>query len=244
LFVTVDRLKHSRHPATVIAAVALFLALGGGAGAYASGLISGSQIKDHSIAEKKLTKAAISALHGDRRKGGRPGPAGPAGPTGPAGPAGPAGATGPQGPAGPAGTSSAISDYENSSSLLNLFEAGGRVATLTLPAGSYVLIGNTTIANTTDNGPNDVGCSLTQTGTTDLLDSNHSATDAATIDQTSLHLVAPLTTNGTTVHIDCVSSDDNNTWAGDTHLVAIKVDSVTGASTHSGSAPLQPQLGR
>ncbi|MGH3055363.1 MAG: hypothetical protein ACRDL7_10345, partial [Gaiellaceae bacterium] len=70
------------HPATVIAAAVLVLALGGGAAAYASGLISGSQIKNHSIAAKKLTKGAIKSLRGRR------GPAGAKGATGPRGPGG------------------------------------------------------------------------------------------------------------------------------------------------------------
>ena len=81
-------MKHLKHPATILAAVALFVGLGGGAVAYASGVISGSQIKNHSIAEKKLTKNAIKALRGKR------------GPHGPMGPQGPTGATGPQGPNG------------------------------------------------------------------------------------------------------------------------------------------------
>jgi hypothetical protein len=68
--------RYSNHPATVIAAVALFIALGGGAAAYASGLISGSQIKNHSIPAKKLTRSAIKSLRGKR------GPAGPQGPGG------------------------------------------------------------------------------------------------------------------------------------------------------------------
>lgn len=51
-----------KHPATVIATVALLVAAGGGAAAYASGLINGSQIKNHSISAKKLTKAAITSL--------------------------------------------------------------------------------------------------------------------------------------------------------------------------------------
>jgi hypothetical protein len=84
-------MKHLKHPATIIAAVALFVAFGGGAAAYASGLISGSKIKNHSIATKKLTKKAIKQLHGARGK---------TGPAGPAGPAGAPGATGPQGPGG------------------------------------------------------------------------------------------------------------------------------------------------
>jgi len=84
-------MKFLKHPATIIAAVALFVALGGSAAAYTSGLISGSQIKNHSIAEKKLTKKAIKALRGKR---------GPQGQTGPQGAAGRQGPTGPQGPNG------------------------------------------------------------------------------------------------------------------------------------------------
>ena len=71
--------RFPRHPATVIAAVALVVSLGGGAAAYASGLISGSQIKNHSIPAKKLTRSAIVSLRGKR---GLRGPAGPAGPGG------------------------------------------------------------------------------------------------------------------------------------------------------------------
>ncbi len=84
-------MRHLKHPATVIAAVALFVALGGGA-AWASGLIRGSLIKNHSIPAKKLTRSALRSLHGKRGK---------TGPTGPTGPAGPPGATGERGPIGP-----------------------------------------------------------------------------------------------------------------------------------------------
>ena len=79
--------KHLRHPATIIAALALFVALGGGA-AWAGGLIPGARIKNHSIPTRKLTKRAIKALRG------LPGSAGPQGPTGPQG------LTGATGPAG------------------------------------------------------------------------------------------------------------------------------------------------
>jgi hypothetical protein len=50
-----------KHPATVIATLALFAALGGTA-AFASGLISGKQIIRYSIPETKLTHGAIAAL--------------------------------------------------------------------------------------------------------------------------------------------------------------------------------------
>lgn len=80
-------------PALCISSVALFVALGGTA--YASGLIPGSQIKNHSIPAKKLTASAIESLHGQR---GPQGPQGPQGVQGPKGDAGPKGDTGPQGP--------------------------------------------------------------------------------------------------------------------------------------------------
>jgi len=104
--------KHLRHPATVIAALALFVALGGGA-AWAGGLIPGSRIKNHSIATKKLTKRALISLRGMTGPAGPQGiqgiqgtpgtPGGPQGPAGPQGPTGPRGLTGATGPAGPAG---------------------------------------------------------------------------------------------------------------------------------------------
>src|SRR5690242_68592 len=52
-----------RAPSTafVISLIALFVALGGST-AYASGLISGKKIIDHSIPAKKLTAAAVNAL--------------------------------------------------------------------------------------------------------------------------------------------------------------------------------------
>jgi hypothetical protein len=60
-------MKRLLHPATAIATLALFVAFAGGAAAYASGLIPGSHIKNHSISEAKLTKAAIKSLHGGPR---------------------------------------------------------------------------------------------------------------------------------------------------------------------------------
>jgi hypothetical protein len=103
----------------VIAALALFVALGGGAGWAARGLISGKAIKNHSIAEQKLTKQAVKALHGQR---------------------GPRGATGPQGPAGPTSgirwnTSSGVRDVVGDSTgpdLSNLGDKSGIVAVATV----------------------------------------------------------------------------------------------------------------
>ena len=74
-----------------IALLALFLALGGTSYAAAT-LISGSQIKPHTIAKNRLTNKAIKQLKGNR---------GPRGLQGPAGAPGAAGARGATGPAGP-----------------------------------------------------------------------------------------------------------------------------------------------
>ena len=57
--------KLFRNPALVIAALALFIALGGGA-AVAGTLISGKQIENHSVALSKLTHRAIHRLRGHK----------------------------------------------------------------------------------------------------------------------------------------------------------------------------------
>jgi hypothetical protein len=83
--------RFMRH--NVIALFALFLALGGTSYAAAT-LISGSQIKPHSIAKNRLTNKAIKQLKGNR---------GPRGQQGAPDAPGAKGATGAQGPQGPGG---------------------------------------------------------------------------------------------------------------------------------------------
>ena len=77
-------MKSLKHPATILAALALFVALGSGA-AVASGLVSGKRLVNHSVPEWKLTARAISSLRGQQ---------------GPQGPVGLQGLPGPQGPEG------------------------------------------------------------------------------------------------------------------------------------------------
>jgi len=95
-------MRNLKHPATILAGLALFVALGSGA-AVASGLISGNRLVNHSIPEWKLTARAISSLRGQRGATGLQGPAGPRGPQGLTGPTGPVGPIGPMGPIGPVG---------------------------------------------------------------------------------------------------------------------------------------------
>jgi hypothetical protein len=70
-----------------IALLALFLALGGTSYAAAT-LISGTQIKPHTIAKNRLTNKAIKQLKGNRGPRGLPGAAGSQGARGPTGPQG------------------------------------------------------------------------------------------------------------------------------------------------------------
>ena len=120
-----------KHPATVIATVALVVAVGGGTAAYASGLINGSQIKNHSIAAKKLTNSAIKSLRGQR------GPKGPAGATGATGSQGPQGIQGPKGDTGSTGlTGYKVVENVASSSGAGLFHGFA-----TCPAGQTAIGG-------------------------------------------------------------------------------------------------------
>src|SRR4051794_32922917 len=72
----------------VVALIALGVALGGSAVA-GTGLITGTQIKDHSVGINDLSRDAVVRLRGQRGlpgKQGHPGATGEAGPAGPAGP--------------------------------------------------------------------------------------------------------------------------------------------------------------
>jgi len=194
-----------KHPATIIASLALFVALSSGA-ALASGLISGKKIVNHSIPEKKLTAAAIKALRGLQ---------------GPRGATGASGSRGPKGDTGPIGPSSATSTYASSPVA---FGTSGTIATLALSAGSYFVIGNTTLVNYT--AQDNVICRLkdSQAGELDLV---NTYTDYPNFPAVPLSLVAPLQSSGSTVTIVCVGGGQTSAY--NTHLAAIKLGSVSGS---------------
>lgn len=205
-------MKALKHPATIIASLALFVALGEGA-ALASGLISGKTIINHSIPEKKLTAAAIKALRGQR------GPTGPQGQQGQTGPTGPQGSKGGTGATGPIGPSNAYSTYAAS---VALGLAGSTVASLTLAAGSYVVVAKTTLIMPSGQG---TGCKLIDSSA-GVIDTSTVSFGVSSYDTPSL--LAPLTSSGSTVSVQCVSNETDAS-ANYTHLVAIKVGSVTGS---------------
>lgn len=220
-------MKHLRHPATIIAAVALFIAAGGGAAAYASGLISGSQIKNHSISAKKLTNKAIKSLHGAR---------GPAGATGPQGIQGIQGIQGVQGIQGQIGPSSATSTYVAGPIT---YDGTTAIASLTLPAGSYVVTGNSTIADSSETST--TLCTLNDSNAGEV-GRNYSATLDPGLEQNSLTVVAPLTSAGSTITLNCLSGYVH-TAAYYTHLTAIKLGSVSGTLGHFHGTTHSSQVG-
>lgn len=107
-------------PAMVVALVALFVALGGGA--YAAlklpkNSVGAAQLKKSAVTPAKLSPAAKTALS-------KPGPKGP---TGVRGPEGPRGDSGPKGDAGPKGDTGAVGP---GATILNWDEAAGAAPAL------------------------------------------------------------------------------------------------------------------
>jgi hypothetical protein len=145
-------------PGTVIAVVALFIAIGGTATA-ASGLINGNkikpgtisarQIKNKAITKAKLAPATVKSLRGAR------GPAGPAGATGPAGAPGATGATGATGPA------AMVDPISADVTVFNLpFDEFVVPLSLELPSGRYLLSAKTNVVNHESSGDNMIDCTI------------------------------------------------------------------------------------
>lgn len=201
-------MRFLKHPATVIASVALFVAVGGGTAAYASGLISGSQIKNHSIPAKKLTKSAIKSLRGKR------GPAGPRGATGATGVAGPAG------PVGPSNTYAAPVGAGNAD--------GSPLATLTLPAGSYVLQAALREVNL-GSASAFVACDLNVNGSKVAEELNGMGPNGLpNVYVATMPLLGTTTLAATgTVTVSCTLTTGSNVAILDVHLVATKVGSLS-----------------
>jgi hypothetical protein len=122
-----SRLRHRVSSAHLIALVALFAALGGGA--YAAiklprNSVGSAQIRKGAVTPAKLSKAAKAKL---------------AGPAGPAGAKGDAGATGAAGAAGATGATGPSDVYAAGASFGALTASYTQIAAITVPAGSYLL---------------------------------------------------------------------------------------------------------
>lgn len=125
------RLRPRLTYANVIATLALFFALAGGAVAATQlpkGSVGTPQLKREAVSPAKLSKAAKTSLAGAT------GPAGPQGVQGLTGPKGDAGAKGDRGETGPRGPSDAYSILDKSPPV-----AEEKEITLAVPPGSYVV---------------------------------------------------------------------------------------------------------
>lgn len=137
--------------ANVVATIALFCALAGGA--YAAGVdlpsrsvgnkqlkrnaVTAAKVKDHSLLLKDFEPGQIPAAER--------GPAGPTGPVGAVGAVGPAGPQGQAGPAGPVGDIAAVSDALDPQEPITA--AGTSVASVEVDPGSWVVNGAVNVFN-------------------------------------------------------------------------------------------------
>jgi hypothetical protein len=201
-------------PAAVVAALML-LAGGGG---YA--IASSSNTFNACVSKKSHVLYTGKCKKGDKKVSWNE--------QGPQGIQGVQGKQGIEGIQGPAGPTAGLSAYNNTSSLdVGTAESYTTLVSLTLPAGSYILIGKTTIENTSGAVTT---CYIVPPGGTapsgaiDLA----FATQSADTSDTEESLVAPLTTSGGTATLQCVSTVSGTT-AHFPHLAAIQVGSVSGS---------------
>ena len=129
-------------PGSVLALIALFVALGGVS--YAAVTINGKNIKNNSIPGKKLKNGAVTnskvkanSLGANRlTSAARASLRGAQGPQGPAGPRGEQGLQGPQGPQGPAGTALAYAQVSPGGALPSFVaQRTSGFSAVTRPAG-------------------------------------------------------------------------------------------------------------
>ncbi len=124
--------------ANVVASLALFLALTGGAYAAATlprNSVGPAQLKSRAVTPAKLSRDTRKLLN----RAGAPGPQGQRGPSGAPGPAGATGASGPAGQTGPVGPRGSSDVIIGGSSGVDLTTAYREVAAITVPAGSHLL---------------------------------------------------------------------------------------------------------
>ena len=135
--------------AHVISLLALFVALGGGAYAVTSlprNSVGTTQLRRGAVTPAKLSKAAKVRLRG------------PAGPRGATGAKGDTGATGGSGPAGAPGADGVTDLYAAGASSGPLTSSYTTIASLSLPAGSYLLQGKVTVGTQANNTSGSADC--------------------------------------------------------------------------------------
>jgi hypothetical protein len=158
-----------------------------------------------------------SVVHNRAELIGPQGPAGPQGPTGATGPQGPTGPTGPQGPAGANGVGHAYVDSRDIVALTNSFPT---VASVTVPAGSYLVFGKVEISNA-DGSDQFARCNLSSGDQTQIYLT--SGGTGGFVESLSVQDTAVSVPDGTTITMTC------GTYNGDAQhikLTAIPVDAI------------------
>ncbi|MDT8069819.1 MAG: DNRLRE domain-containing protein [Terriglobia bacterium] len=145
------------------------------------------------------------------------GPAGPTGAQGPAGPQGPQGLQGPIGPVGPQGPSGISHAWVSNGTTVNINSGFTTVASLSLPAGTYLLFGKTYVEND-DTSAHSASC--------DLAGDTSAAVGIGPTSSVTLPSQAYITlTSPGTVTLDCWMTGSNGV-AGYAVLTAIAVDQI------------------
>ena len=149
------------------------------------------------------------------------GPAGAQGPVGPQGPQGGQGAQGLQGPAGPSGTSHG---YAAAGVLVNYGTSPVKVASLSLPAGTFLVWATGTVLDSNVGTGHD--CVLASGGTT--LQENKVTTTTGPYAATAVAFSVPLKLSSAgSVELDCSSATDNSMSAGaDVTITAVALDAL------------------
>lgn len=161
-----------------------------------------------------------SIVHNRAELMGPQGPQGVQGPVGAVGPAGPTGPTGPQGAAGANGVGHAYAFVTPSDSLVILDNSFPTVASVTVPAGSYLIFGKTWLQNT-DGSDQDGVCNLSTGDHTRVRLGGYNSAgyfQSVVVQDTVVNVP-----DGTTISMTCATY---NGGAENSKLIAIPVNAV------------------
>ncbi|WP_210649036.1 hypothetical protein [Nocardioides sp. SYSU D00065] len=200
--------------ANVASTLALVVALGGtsyAAVAIPKSSVGSKQIIDSSVKSKDIKNGTLKGT--DFKTGELP-----AGSQGPAGPAGPAG---PQGPVGPSNGYR----FDSGSDILDWTATDQTVATLSLPAGSYVLFAKT-MGNNNAATVATMNCKLRFNGTVVDDGLGYLSLDGSGVDRGYVPLAGTATSAGpATASVTCQASANTGNWLSRT-ITAVKVGSI------------------
>ena len=204
-------------PSTVIAALALFIVIGGTATA-ASGLINGKKIKPGTVSAKQIkNKTITTAKLAPSTVKSLKGKAGPQGATGSAGTMGPTGATG---PAGEPGSDGVITPLVSAVQEFNLpADTQTEVAAIDVAAGTYLLQAKARIISQGPTSTNYIDCGIWTDDQSAVDNAGESPLEQNQLISLSMMAVAAATEK---VSLRC-NSDSGIAQASSVKLIAIPV---------------------